>query len=196
MASTVKQYFLVPNFDFNPNGALRLGRVYAEPRLLSSLNPEAVVAIPEDAIFKPEPQNNWKDTLDRRNAGVYGVWASFLQGLGIDANLSVSFDGNEETTFKVDQLRTEYFDPTLAYLEESINAPSVDQYIKEHKFKKPVYMVTGVKIARGGSVKEKHSNKLGRKAKIGFGPPGLPSTNPNDIEIISTCHTFIAIVTA
>jgi len=126
---------------------LSLGRIYADPRLLSSpLNPEDPVKIGEKAVIKLTPQNKWSNIVERQNKGVYDIWASFLQGFGVDAGLGFNFNITGEITCKADELRTQYFDPTIEYLQESINVPSVDRFIRDHQFKKSSFYGDGVKI--------------------------------------------------
>lgn len=103
MVFTVRQYFLVPSFDFPTSGVLNLGRIYADPRLLSSpLNPKGPVKIYQKAIIKTMPQNKWSDTVERQNKGMHGFWASFF---GINAGLGINFSITGEMTCKAYELR-------------------------------------------------------------------------------------------
>ena len=45
--------------------------------------------------------------------------------------------------------------------------PSVAEYIVEPKFKKSIYMITGVKIARGADVKQERSEEAGPLLRVG-----------------------------
>jgi hypothetical protein len=49
----------------------------------------------------------------------------------------------------VDKLETAVFDPDLEYVHRTVKAASVNSYLEASKFKLPVFMVTGSKIARG-----------------------------------------------
>ena len=54
--------------------------------------------------------------------------------------------------YKFEKLDTKFIDPGLAFVKESVLAPAVEEFIRQNNFKKPVYMITGVKIARGADV--------------------------------------------
>jgi hypothetical protein len=52
-------------------------------------------------------------------------------------------------TFK--KIDTEFFQPDKQYIKKSLKADEVGTFMKEEKYKTPVYMITGMKIARGAT---------------------------------------------
>lgn len=57
-----------------------------------------------------------------------------------------------------------------------MNSPEVDEYLTASRWRKPVYMVTGVKIARGASVTrlKTHSSSVGVQAGLSTDPSWVP----------------------
>jgi hypothetical protein len=47
--------------------------------------------------------------------------------------------------------------PTQAYVEKSMQAADVQDFIVRNRFKKPVYMIMGVKVATGAKVSSMHT---------------------------------------
>jgi hypothetical protein len=77
--------------------------------------------------------------------------------------------GSNEMAYEFNRLDIEFVDPGREKIEEAVRAASqVDAYIKSSEFSSPVYMITGVMIARGAAVAETKSNELGTHMRAGF----------------------------
>ena len=48
-------------------------------------------------------------------------------------------------------METSFFEPTEEYLEAAVNVPSVVAVLEKQNYKKPLFMITGVKVVRGAS---------------------------------------------
>ena len=69
-------------------------------------------------------------------------------------------------------LETMTFDPSASYIADTMALPEVNKFMQGSKFKARVYMVTGLKIGRGGSLQSSSSADGGVSIDGGFNPPG------------------------
>ena len=67
-------------------------------------------------------------------------------------------------------LETQYIVPSLDYITTALKAPSTLQYLRTHRLllrSTPLYMITGVKVARGASMLTQKLKKTGTHTQIG-----------------------------
>lgn len=65
-----------------------------------------------------------------------------------------------------DVLETKYFLPDDEYFAQAINDPGVQAYFQVCNWRKPVYMITGIKIARGSKVTSERNTERSAQAEI------------------------------
>lgn len=174
LVPSIPTYFLAPNCDFPPDGLISLGSIIVDPKTpqqsLNHRNNQRVKVSADD--LQESFKDNWEDTIESVKHNKITLWTSFMQMiLGISADLSTGLTHEKQDRYKFHRLETKYFEPDVAYIEESLKAEGVRAYISATRYKKPIYMVTGVKIARGASV-------LGKIVKASWGvlKAGLDAT--------------------
>lgn len=157
-----KSYLLAPNFTFEPDGPIRIGRVIADPFR------------PTKPLFKPDKTPTTVTHIDFDNSFSRGsnfsiqssIWAQFLQIA--DANLSGGASRETLTQYTMDSLETIRLkeDPTDAEATELVKEPLVREASKAGlDGKAPVYMITGIKVAKGFRL----SSQVGRSIEAGIG---------------------------
>lgn len=60
---------------------------------------------------------------------------------------------SNEEAFTFRRLETTFFIPTLPWLEKCLANPPVQRYLEKCRYRKPIYIITGLKIVTGASVK-------------------------------------------
>jgi len=141
MAKQLRTYFLCPHFDYPPS-SIKLGHIIPSPSDPSNaLNLDDVEPVDLKQIHCSH-KYNW---IHRSSDGSAGILPKFLQIFGFGSIR----DGSEDV-FKCDEQETMFFLPTKEYLEKAIQTEGVQMYLSASRFKKPLYMITGLKIARGG----------------------------------------------
>lgn len=167
MAATVKLWMLVPHHDFPANGPLVLGSIIAnlsEPG--DSLNEEAIVEIPQSSVHTSH-KYHYRTTIESTTNGGAGVVARFLSTFSW-GRLGASFDAKTSTEFQFRDLETTYFSPKPSYIKESVNKRDVQEYLKGANYA-PVFMVTGLKISRGGAqITKRSSSGRSGQGKVGL----------------------------
>jgi hypothetical protein len=174
MANPKKTYFLTPSFDFAPapTGPIKLGNIIANPASPDRpLNPKATLVPPPPESIQTTCKTDWKSTLSKSNSASLSVYAKFLElilGAGVDAG--VNWDRRDGEEYAFDKLETIFFNPldVDGYLERAIQAPNVKRFIEKSNIRKPVYMVTGLKIVRGGKIKSSKIRGHGGAVSIGL----------------------------
>ncbi|PTB36263.1 hypothetical protein M441DRAFT_62242 [Trichoderma asperellum CBS 433.97] len=78
------------------------------------------------------------------------------------------------------RLETTFFIPTLPWLEQCLANPLVKRYLEKSRYRKPVYIITGLKTVTGAAVKTNNysasANKVGIEAEIPGSEGILPWT--------------------
>ncbi|KAK7981474.1 hypothetical protein PG996_009167 [Apiospora saccharicola] len=153
-------YFLAPNFTFRPQtGPIRLGSIIADPlrphRPLSSLDPSELKARYPHIEQVVEANRALGRNAGRDNA--LAVWAQFLQSIG--PRVSGEKSNNASTEYTSEALTTEYFveDPSDEEIKQRISDPKTKAVMRGDSFAlggHPVYMITGLKTARGFAVRK------------------------------------------
>jgi hypothetical protein len=144
----VSHYFLASGFDIlpPPNGSLELGHVVDDPTSDFPLNPISRRAISK--VYGPD--NNYKDgfkaTRKQLRDGKAGIWTKLFEA---SAKLSISHAKSQNDVFTVKRMQTMYFNPDRTYVEETMQAEDVKEWAESTRYKKPVFMITGLKIAKG-----------------------------------------------
>ncbi|KAK6212416.1 hypothetical protein LQW54_005369 [Pestalotiopsis sp. IQ-011] len=80
-----------------------------------------------------------------------GFWAKIFTPASFGAEVSGGRQNNVETNVYVRQLETSYFFPSIEYISTALQRPSLKTYLQITRKKYPVYMITGLKIARGAT---------------------------------------------
>lgn len=166
MSNRVKTYFLVPGWDF-PVGSIQLGSVILDlsypQRALNSGKPITI-----DTIIHSSEKSNFKATVDRSKNRKIGLWAQFLDIFGLGSELSVQYDKDQVETYSLKQMRTDWFLPSKDFAQKSVQAPGVAELLEQMDYKRPVYLITGLKTVEGASVTTVKSKGRKLHAKFGF----------------------------
>lgn len=182
----VKTYLLAPNWTTAPppEGPLHLGHILDDLTEFVPLNRDDI--IPIDKENPQDVKSGFESTRSKLISGDLGFMARIfgLVGVGAGAGLHSNKDKNDVLSCK--RLITRTFDPTDDYIDKSMKLPQVEKFVKLTKQKEPVYMVTGLKIGRGGSLQSTNSKDKGVKIEGGINPPGSPVAVEGKAGIQST----------
>lgn len=140
-------YFLAPNWTFPPNGRIAIGNIIRNP-----LKPHLPIskADPNKLSINVSTEINFRLSLDTKNNRHLSIWGAFVEKVSLKniANRERVKNGQ----FSITSLDTMYLleDPTAEEIKICCNQPEVREYMKlDSILCSPVYMVTGVKIAKG-----------------------------------------------
>lgn len=161
-------YLLAPNFHFRAGtGPIALGNIIADPlrphRALTTVDAGTLKAIyPRVETFTYYDRSM---KLVTSHDVSMAVWAQFVQT--VSAKVSGERGTSMHTNYTMDALDTTYFvtDPPLEEIEVRLKVPRVQAVVKAGSMpglRQPVYMVTGLMIARGfAALQERGKHKAG-----------------------------------
>ncbi|KAH7410616.1 hypothetical protein BKA64DRAFT_661347 [Cadophora sp. MPI-SDFR-AT-0126] len=150
-----KTYFLAPDFDCPPETAIKLGQIIAEPSTpYESLNADDLIPVPSSLIISTS-KTGFTARRSQVRSGKCGIWAQLLEGAyggGVGFNVGNSQDGE----FSIDEVETTFIKPSGAatqdYLRKSLESEGVRGYLEGSRFRKSVFIIVGLKIAKGAKV--------------------------------------------
>jgi hypothetical protein len=149
-----KTYILSPTFSLG-HQALKLGDILTNPLGpdLDPINHRARLPIDPLDLHEPTIQGGFSSTRKDLLSGRFTLWATVLATLGIPADIDIElfFERNSRDVIRADTLETQTFVVTREYVTKVLEQPSVAAYLKNAGYK-PVYIVSGVKIAKGAAV--------------------------------------------
>ncbi|KAK4652898.1 hypothetical protein QC762_503510 [Podospora pseudocomata] len=169
--SAIENLHLSPNFTTSPS-SLRLGYLLPDPLSpdLIPLNRNSRLPINPNDLLPPTTVTSFSSTRKDLLTGRFGVWTPLLTGrfgvwtpllaglkLPMGADLGLFFErGSNDRVSEPDDVKG---------------------YLTERKYRVPVYIVTGVKIARGASVSLERTREA--DARVGVsGPEGVAEVKP------------------
>ncbi|KAF2728651.1 hypothetical protein EJ04DRAFT_476989 [Polyplosphaeria fusca] len=175
MANPKKTYFLTPSFDYPPppKGPIRLGNLLADPSSPDRpLNAgQAHLAPPPESVITTT-KTDWKSELSKSNTTSIGLYAKALDIIiGAGADVAVNWNRENKEQYGFDSLDTTFFNPVeiSAYLNEALKAPGVVAHVQKSWMRRsPVYVITGLKVVRGGKIKSSTTRGHGGKLSVGL----------------------------
>lgn len=160
-----KTYFLMPNFNYQPDKYLKLGQL-----IKSHDNPLELLSEPLEPL--PERQNlpvrGWGVSKSDGHRFSIGIFTQFLaQIFGIGADIDATTFKQITSRIDADELDTQFFEPNDDYVARSAGRDKVKEYLQQHPFK-PIFMITGLKIVRGAKYSSTTSTYVEGAAQVGF----------------------------
>lgn len=156
-----RTYLRSPNDDYAPDNNIQLGCVWRDPRDPGSFI-GAPLPVSDDIKINHNYKGAWTIDLGRESKGKIGFWTKIFQ-LPVTAAARLNWNSAEDGAYTVPTMDTYSIEPTPAYVEASVASVS-EEIIKSGD---NLYMITGVKIARGGKGSNKESTNFSTETNIG-----------------------------
>ncbi|KAB8542148.1 hypothetical protein FH972_025611 [Carpinus fangiana] len=171
MANSRKTYFLTPTRTHPPNRRIVLGSIielaqWPEETLLN----DKILPIPPSSGPYKHSARNYKSTVTKSGEFNPGIFADFLQQiLGLGATLGIGFKRSDTEELTAKSLDTLTFEPSQEYIDEAMKADRVAAKVKEKRIWERsgrVFMITGIKIARGAAVTTKKNKSTSAQGEF------------------------------
>jgi hypothetical protein len=155
-------YHVAPNFSIQPppDGPLDLGTLVEDLRDYYPINqgPENRIPLIKDQIYS-DVKSDVIATLKGTQSGEGRILARILdRSIGGDASLKGT--RKDEDVYKLARLETVYFYPQPTYIKRCLQLQDVKDYNEMVDYKEPLFLVTGLKIARGATISNEHGREL------------------------------------
>ena len=179
MAKPKAVWFLPRTRDHPPEAAIRLGDVIASPWDPEEvMNGDAPPVIPTNLLRAFEQTDwSWKKEFARSHSG--GVFAQFLQVVGVGVDLDADRSKSRTDVYNADRLVTESFTPNSTYLKDVLKDEDVRDALTGPDRRSKLFMVTGLKTAYGATKAMERMTEHGVHAQVSvnLGPfTGAPVT--------------------
>ncbi|KAL2670056.1 hypothetical protein Neosp_014937 [[Neocosmospora] mangrovei] len=176
---------MAPNFSM-PANSLQLGDIVVNPLDLElvPLNRKTRLKVPDDDLSPVGIVEKFSATRQKLLSGRFGLWTTFLASLGIpvSADLGLFLERNSKDVINAGELHTHEFIATDEYIGDVLKQDVIKMYLEDFNYHKSLYMITGLKIARGASVHLDDSVKI--DAKLGITLPEAVADVRPVIQII------------
>ncbi|RDL37539.1 Uncharacterized protein BP5553_04972 [Venustampulla echinocandica] len=169
MPKLPKTWILLRSTEYQPNGCLSLGQILLKPFEPSlPLLPEGPLPIPPSLIERSH-QSFSRISSSSSLSGSFGFWAS-IDLLPVQAELSGTRSASESWNWSFDRLESETIVPRLVDVQAAMKREEIVRQINHRKFdfRKRLYMVTGIRVARGAKLSQSSSKSVGIDAKAGL----------------------------
>ena len=192
MSAFGREWIISPEFTIPPppTGPLRLGVLLADPKELNSIICEARNIELHSPIFR-STQDRFEFSSSRIHGKSGGVWSSFLRGgLGADA----ATRREDSVMMACDRLETQWFSPTMDFVGECLQHREVKAFTRA-KRRKPLYMVTGIKVAQGAQLRmaQRKPSSISAGAELGVGVDVVAAGVPVSVgPSVSVSRTVIS----
>ena len=199
MGGPRRSWFLAPwapNFDCSPGGYLGLGSIIKDPlRPDEPITRKIPSSLPNNVPVQVSNKTNWREQIERASKGQLGVWAQFLQFIGIE-DASVNWMRSNGSAYKFREMDIQWMLPPVDFVQSQMRLPEVEQYVNSGTTRPGVYMIIAIMIVRDASVKQTQASGGGFHFKLGadlaaagapgwkVGPDvGLSTNNMHEISI-------------
>ncbi|KAK2055144.1 hypothetical protein LY76DRAFT_596300 [Colletotrichum caudatum] len=98
----------------------------------------------------------------------------------VTEKLTETFLSSNSSVFEFETIQTTQFLAKPRYLEKCISAGPVLRFLEKSRYRKPIYIITGLKVVSGAKVKSLHSRSAGSEfnaevdlTALGGGPVGI-----------------------
>lgn len=160
-------FHLCPDFSIAPppNGHLQLGAVLQALNIdgvLTPLDIGATKPVPESQLWpkdKPQEKQGFNRSLKELRSVEASIWAKIFGWDGLGAMFDFLCKRENDETLTVKKLLVRYFIPTPEYVKEALELDGVAFYVKNTKFRKPVYLITGLMWTEGAKLSKIQSKK-------------------------------------
>lgn len=168
MSPHKKTWILVRGCQYQPGGAISLGQLLLKPFEPSlPLLPEGPLPVDPKRIERTYQTDAEIGT--HNSLGVsFQLWTT-IDVLPIQADLKAEKQYSNSVIWNFDRIDSEIFIPRLQDIQDAVNREEVLTQIhrKKFDFRKRLYMITGVRVARGARLNQQFSKTYGGGARVG-----------------------------
>ncbi|KAI1427236.1 hypothetical protein F5Y12DRAFT_180742 [Xylaria sp. FL1777] len=168
MANRTPYFFLAPTWDYpsSSSGPIQLGNI-----ITSVKTPERALyraPMPDDSTVFSTAQSQVEFSIEKLFGGKLGIFTKLLNailGFGVDA--AVNWEVNDTSHFIFESLETTQFSPEPGYIHSCVSAEPVRRYLEKSRYRKPVYIITGLKTARGATARSLKARTVDGDISVG-----------------------------
>lgn len=164
MVPLASTFLMAPSFDFPIDGSIQLGNLLVDPftphRPLVTLAPGK---LPETIESLQENRNITSKEVQHAR---FSMWLKALQL--VDGRTGVETGQRMTTNFKMNAIRTLFLktDPDDEDIRELLDAPKVQSAMRSTFWSRPVFLISGLKVAEGFSLRSETGTRRNADARL------------------------------
>lgn len=169
-------YLVAPNFSIAPppHGPLDLGTLVDSLDDYYPINQGLKNRIPLNKEQRySEVKSDVTTSLKETKSGEANILARIL-GRSLGGNAALGGMRHDEDIYTISRLETVNFYPNREYIDKCLQLRDVKDYMEAAKYKKPVFLITGLKIAWGATISNAHGHVIGHSAEVNVTVPAGP----------------------
>jgi hypothetical protein len=190
----MKRWILVRGCEYNPDGILSLGQILSSP--FDPSNP----LLPDSPIPMRDIEYSCQQSVNIGSSnslgGSFGIWAD-INLLPISADVGGGAKVQKCRSWDFERLEGQIAVPRLDDICKILNGEDAMKHLRRSRFnfRKRLYIVTGVRIARGASLDVKGSKSTAAHGKLGldltmFGGPANAGPNGDLFKVKMAAYSF------
>jgi hypothetical protein len=159
-------YFLAPNWNCHPGDQIAIGNIIVNP--LKPHRPLTKADSTHTFRTTTSREKNWSLSVETASNLSASLWAVFFEKVNV--NLSANRERIKNNKFTMSSLETTYLleDPSPEQIKARCNDPAVKDFMRlDSVLCKPVYMISGLKVAKDFKLEGEKSLSRGMAAEAG-----------------------------
>ncbi|KAL7807191.1 hypothetical protein V8C44DRAFT_191095 [Trichoderma aethiopicum] len=169
-------WILTRAYDFAPDGSLQLGQILAKPEDPTHvLQPNGPLKFPDGMRVEYSSREGVSMEENDEPVAHFRAWAR-SSVISAGGNAGSAKDGSSRSSWHVEKLETYKISPSRAYVEQAMRHGDVEASLKKWRWRKRVYMVTGVRVARGARLRRVNEDYLNFGAEVQVVAPAEVAT--------------------
>lgn len=178
--SKEKTYFCMSSEDYAPGKLILLGQIITQLKKPweKLTGPPSNPPLDIHTAYKTDFQRESTKGV----SGSLGLFANFAAVLTGNASTEARATSSQQasTICKCSKLETQFFEPTIEYANTVVKIPAVKHFLDKNMFTgRSVYVITGIKVARGASITKIRRNGLAIDASAGISTGAQTSIGPS-----------------
>ncbi|KAL7940992.1 hypothetical protein V8C42DRAFT_201576 [Trichoderma barbatum] len=146
MANNQKLFFYAPTWDYPPNGPIQLGNVITSVKRPERPHHRVPPADSDVFTTKKTSVEYTDDQLQNKN---FSILVKFFSVFGLNIHVSAGRETSKDNRFSFKTVETTQFVPTSTYIQSCVENEDVRRFLRLSRYRKPVYVITGLKVVTG-----------------------------------------------
>ncbi|KAK8053019.1 hypothetical protein PG996_012320 [Apiospora saccharicola] len=160
MANRVRTLLLLcPNMGLPPDGPIKIGNVLAS--IKTPEIPLHTAPLPTAHELFSTEKRQVEFSYEKLRESRFSIITKFLCFLGVGVDAGVERSKGTGEAFSFERLETTQYFPRDEYLQACVGAAPVRRFLEKSRYKKPLYIITGLNTVRGASANSFKTNSQG-----------------------------------
>ncbi|KAF8866266.1 hypothetical protein BDZ45DRAFT_640399 [Acephala macrosclerotiorum] len=164
MANQVFYYFYAPTWEYPPAGPIKIGNVITS--IKKPEQPLYTAPLPLESEVYLSTKSHVEYSKEKSREGKFSILTKFLSILGFGVGVGADWDNSNENVFKFERVETTQIIPKEEYIQKCIESAPVRRYLDNSRYRKPIYIITGLKVVIGAKAESHKSRSLGGKLGV------------------------------